>query len=315
MVPQVKKDVKNIDKVIVQPFIQRVELHKTEKEVLPKTETKVQNQEKIEVVPFVQKIEQHITKKEVVPQTKEETKRIVKKVIQPIIKDVIQPIHVKIKPVLQEGIKPSIIKGDEVRPVINQGTKTIETIFKGTKVEKELNAGVKVRDSIIRSSVLPTDNKGVVVKKELISTRKIGLEEQEMNINLGLKGVEVSQAINAEGIHKEIVAGTSVRQSIVRKSVLPTIDGGVKVLKPIFGGVRQSTVKSEENINIVGAEYGVNQSGSGIGLSTTNNNIITGTSVHPVIDLGTKVHKTIDLGVVNGEATGTFGTGSQITEQ
>ena len=134
-----------------------------------------------------------------------------------------------------------------------------------------------------------------------------------MNIGLGLKGVEVSQAINAEGIHQEIVAGTSVRQSIVRNSVLPTIDGGVKVLKPIFGGVRKSTVKSEENINIVGSEFTSNQ--SGIGLSTTNNNVIMSTNVHPVIDLGTKVHKTIDLGVVNGENTGTFQTGSQIKEQ
>ena len=256
----------------------------------------------------------HITKKEVVPQTKAETKRIVKKVIQPIIKDVIQPVHVRIKPVLQEGVKPTIFKGDEVRPVINQGTKTIETIYKETKVEKEVNAGVKVRDSIVRSTVLPTDNKGVIVKKEIISTNAIGLEGQGVNVGLGLEGVQVSQAINAEGIHKEIVTGTKVRQSIVRSSVLPTIDGGVKVLKPIFGGVRQSTVKDGGIIG-VGGELSSGAAGMGLTTSTTTNNVITGTTTtHKTIDLGTTVHKTIDLGVVNKGVTGTFNTGEVITD-
>ena len=146
-------------------------------------------------------------------------------------------------------------------PVINQGTKTIETIVKGTKVEKEINAGVKVRESIVRSSVLPTDNKGVVVKKEIISTNAVGMEGAATG-GLDLKGVQITQAINAEGIHKEIVAGTSVRQSIVRSSVLPTIDGGVKVLKPIFGGVRQSTAAGVNLRTEMGA------SDTGMGLTT-----------------------------------------------
>ena len=141
------------------------------------------------------------------------------------------------------------------------------------------------------------------------------MEGQGVNVGLGLEGVQVSQAINAEGIHKEIVAGTKVRQSIVRSSVLPTIDGGVKVLKPIFGGVRQSTVKDGGIIG-VGGELSSGAAGMGLTTSTTTNNIITGsTTTHKTIDLGTTVHKTIDLGVVNKGVTGTFNTGDIITGQ
>ena len=313
VVPQVKKEVKNMDKVVVQAYIQRIEQHKTDKEVVPKTETKVQQQEKIEVVPFIQREEKHTTQRQVVPQTKDETKKIVKKVIQPIIKDVIQPVHIRIQPVLQEGVKPTIFKKDEIRDAINQGTKTAQTIVKETKVEKEVNAGVKVRESIVRSSVLPTDNKGVVVKKEIISTNAIGLGGAGASVGIGLEGLQISQAMSAEGVHKELVSGTTVRQSIVRSSVLPTIDGGVKVLKPIFGGVRQSSLGT--GAGIAGAEFNASASGEstanfgagtvGVGIGNTTIN----TTTHNVIDLGTKVHKTIDLGVVNKGVITTTGTG------
>ena len=43
------------------------------------------------------------------------------------------------------------------------------------------------------------------------------------------------------GVQQSIQGKTTIRPSIVRSSVLPTIDGGVKVLKTIFGGVRKST--------------------------------------------------------------------------
>ena len=283
-----------MDKVVVQPYIQRVEQHKTDREVAPKTETKVQNVDKVEVVPYIQREEKHTTQRQVLPQTKDETKKIVKKVIQPIIKDVIQPIHIRIKPELQEGIKPTIFKKEEVRPVINQGTKTAQTIVKETKVEKEVNAGVKVRESIVRSSVLPTDNKGVIVKKEIISTNAVGLGGAAGGAGLGLEGVQFSQAINAEGVHKEVVTGTTVRQSIVRSSVLPTIDGGVKVLKPIFGGVRQSTAAGA-GIGVGAGFEGEASAQYGAGLGAASGSI----TQHQAIDLGTTVHNTIDLGVVN----------------
>jgi len=300
-----KREVKNVDKVVVQAYIQRVEQHKTDKEVVPRTETKEQRSEKVEVVPYIQREEKHTTQKQVVPQTKVETKKIVKKVIQPIIKDVIQPVHIRIKPVLQEGVKPTIFKKDEVRAAINQGTKTQQTIVKETKVEKEVNAGVKVRESIVRSSVLPTDNKGVIVKKEIISTNTVGMGGAGVGVGLGLEGVEISQAISAEGIHKEIVAGTTVRQSVVRSSVLPTIDGGTKILKPIFGGVRQSSAISSAAAAGAGfgAEFSAGASSSQIGATTST------TTTHGVIDLGTTVHNTIDLGVVNTGAS-TIGTGA-----
>ena len=121
-------------------------------------------------------------------------------------------------------------------------------------------------------------------------------------VGLGLEGVEISQAINAEGVHKEIVAGTTVRQSVVRSSVLPTIDGGTKVLKPIFGGVRQSSVGAGSGAGL-GAEFGLGASSTQINATTST------TTTHDVIDLGTTVHNTIDLGVVNHGAS-TINTGA-----
>jgi hypothetical protein len=234
-------------------------------------------------------------------------------------------VHIRIKPVLQEGIKPTIVKGQEVRPVINQGTKTAQTIFKGTKVEKEVNAGVKGRESIIRNSVLPTDNKGVIVKKEIISTNTVGMGGAGASAGLGLEGMQVSQIITAEGVHKEIVAGTTVRQSVVRSSVLPTIDGGTKILKPIFGGVRQSSVGAGAGVEL---NLGASAAGAGLGLESGSAGFGTGvsstqigattstTTTHDVIDLGTTVHNTIDLGVVNTGTTqinsGAIGTSGLI---
>ena len=149
---------------------------------------------------------------------------------------------------------------------------------------------------------------------------------------LGLEGMEISQAITAEGVHKEIVAGTTVRQSVVRSSVLPTIDGGTKILKPIFGGVRQSSVGAGAGAGFgagsgagfgagagagaesgfgagagAGAESGFGAgAGAGFGAGVSSTQIgatTTTTTTHDVIDLGTTVHNTIDLGVVNAGTT------------
>ena len=145
----------------------------------------------------------------------------------------------------------------------------------------------------------------------------VGMGGAAGGAGLGLEGVEFSQVINSEGIHKEIVAGTTVRQSVVRSSVLPTIDGGVKVLKPIFGGVRQSSagmgagaefgIASGEGAGAgagLGAEFTSGMTSSQIGATTST------TSTNGLIDLGTTVHNTIDLGVVNTGAT-TINTGAQ----
>ena len=58
---------------------------------------------------------------------------------------------------------------------------------------------------------------------------------------LGLESL-TNQTISSTGIHKEIVADTSERQSIVISRVLPTIEGGINVLKTILGGVMISSI-------------------------------------------------------------------------
>jgi hypothetical protein len=95
-------------------------------------------------------------------------------------------------------------------------------------------SGTSVRQSIVRSSVLPTVDKGTQVKNEIAGGAGAGAE-----LNLagaaGLSQLNISSTVSTTGVHQEINGGTTVRPSIVRSSVLPTIDGGVKVLKTIFG--------------------------------------------------------------------------------
>ena len=62
---------------------------------------------------------------------------------------------------------------------------------------------------------------------------------------LGLESL-TNQTVSSTGIHKEIVAGTSEKQSIVRSRVLPTIEGGINVLKTILGGVMISSILNVE---------------------------------------------------------------------
>ena len=52
--PITKNEVKTIDKIVVQPYIQRVEQHVTRKEIAPKTEKKERVEEIIEYVPYIQ---------------------------------------------------------------------------------------------------------------------------------------------------------------------------------------------------------------------------------------------------------------------
>ena len=144
-------------------------------------------------------------------------------------------------------------------------------------------SGTSVRQSIVRSSVLPTVDKGTQVKNEIAGGAGAGAE-----LNLagaaGLSQLNISSTVSTTGVHQEINGGTTVRPSIVRSSVLPTIDGGVKVLKTIFGGVRQSTASAEE-------------AGFGAGAYTsTGATVDLGTTTLNTVDLGTKTLNTVDLG-------------------
>ena len=190
------------------------------------------------------KEEKHITKKEISPIVKNETKNITKKVIQPIIKDVIQPVHIRVKPILQEGIEPTIYKEEQLREPIDRGTQNLPASFKGTKVEKEVMTGTSVKQSIVKNSVLPTDFKPTQFKPEIGGSSGGGFgvgEEYDSN------GVRISNTLITSGTNKEINGGTTVRPSIIKNSVLPTIDGGTKVLKTVYGGTTVSRVGEVNN--------------------------------------------------------------------
>ena len=157
-------------------------------------------------------------------------------------------------------------------------------------------SGTSVRQSIVRSSVLPTVDKGTQVKNEIAGGAGAGAE-----LNLagaaGLSQLNISSTVSTTGVHQEINGGTTVRPSIVRSSVLPTIDGGVKVLKTIFGGVRQSTASAEEAGFGAGA---YTSTGATVDLGTTYTStgatVDLGTTTLNTVDLGTKTLNTVDLG-------------------
>ena len=204
------------------------------------------------------------------------------------------------KPIFKEGIKPEIFRGEEVKQTINKGVQNLPVQFRGTRVEKEIMKGTSVRQSIIKNSVLPTDFRPVEVKAEIGGDGEFAQGmEREGSFNYGMR---------TSGVHKEIHKPTSIRPSIIKKNVLPTINGGVKVLKTIFGGTTSSNVDGDEiNIN---NEFQID-SGSSI-LNTQyqmdslgNENIINSTaSVHKLdinsntYDYNTKV-KELNLENIN----------------
>jgi len=170
-------------------------------------------------------------------------------------------------------------------------------------------SGTSVRQSIVRSSVLPTVDKGTQVKNEIAGGAGAGAE-----LNLagaaGLSQLNISSTVSTTGVHQEINGGTTVRPSIVRSSVLPTIDGGVKVLKTIFGGVRQSTATAEEAGFGAGA---YTSTGATVDLGTTTlNTVDLGTKTLNTVDLGTTTLNTVNLGTtaLNTVDLGTTATGA-----
>jgi len=170
-------------------------------------------------------------------------------------------------------------------------------------------SGTSVRQSIVRSSVLPTVDKGTQVKNEIAGGAGAGAE-----LNLagaaGLSQLNISSTVSTTGVHQEINGGTTVRPSIVRSSVLPTIDGGVKVLKTIFGGVRQSTASAEEAGFGAGA---YTSTGATVDLGTkTLNTVDLGTTTLNTVNLGTTTLNTVNLGTtaLNTVDLGTTATGA-----
>jgi hypothetical protein len=222
----------------------------------------VENIEKIDIQPYIMKEEQHVVRKEVQPILKKESKHETKKVIQPIIKDIIQPIHVKVKPIVQEGIKPTIIQENRVS-VVNQGTRNLPASFTGTKVEREVMSSTSVKQSIVKSNILPTEYKTSVVKPEIRITKGEG----------GEGGSSFGNARFSSGVNREIDGGTTIKPSIFKNSVLPTIDGGTTVLKTVFGGTTTSiNMESAEGVafggtNNVSMQYNM-------GISGQNGNIM-----------------------------------------
>ena len=102
---------------------------------------------------------------------------------------------------------------------IYQGTQNLPVSYLGTNYEKEVTGQTKVRQSIYRTSTLPAQYKQIKPETE--------------GVGLGA-GYEVTSA--PRGSLGLIEGGTTVRPSIVRESVLPTINQGTTVLNTIFGG-------------------------------------------------------------------------------
>jgi hypothetical protein len=275
-------------------LIQKVEQHSVQRTIAPTTQTKIQNIEKVEIEPLLMKEEQHVVRKEIAPIIRKQNQNIQKKVIQPIIKDIIQPVHIRVKPELQEGIKPTIFTADKIHQAVVQRTENLPAAYQGTKVEAEVMSGTHVRQSIIKSSVLPTDYKPTQFKPEIGGDGQAGM------------GMAGGMRISS-GVHKEINAGTTVRPSIVRTSVLPTINGGVNVLKTVYGGSTTS----------YGQQYGTVGLGTNTLTTTTtttqygneSGNVI----VQPTLNLETTVKKLDTNSVISPYRVSSIGVGNSTT--
>ena len=263
--PPIKKEIKNIP-----DYNQKVEQLKTDEKVVPKKEIKIQQQEKNVIVPILLRKGKDNIQKKIIPKAKRQTK-IIKKKLQTVFKDDIQPGQIKYKPVHQEGLRSTIFKNDKVNPFNNPGIKTVRDLFRGKKVIEVLNTDFEARKSIPENNVLLTENS------------EIGLRNVSSELEINLENVQFNQTINPKKVNSEIFGGAFVRETIVRNSVLPTIDGGTKVLKAIYEDYRPSTVG--------------NQISNKGGLDNATNRITT----HEEIDLGTTIHKPINLGVINKE--------------
>ena len=110
----------------------------------------------------------------------------------------------------------------------------------------------------------------------------------------GLSYLNISSTLSTNGIHQEINWGKTARPSISWSSILPTIDGGVKVLKTILGGVRQSTASWE---GACFCAYAFTSIGSTVDIGNTTLNIVDlGTTFLITVNLGITTLNTVNLG-------------------
>ena len=230
-----------------------------------------------------------MTQREVVSEKRQETQNIQKKVIQPIIKDVIQPIHLKVKPVIQEAIKPIIVEGQQYRQAINQGVQKLPISYLGTNFEKEVLGETLINKSIYKTSTLPAQYRPVQYKPEMIT---------EVGLGLGAAAYQTRtlQRSSIGGI-TEINGGTTIRPSIVRKSVLPTINQGTTVLNTVFGGTRTTVAPP-------GSVYaGMNQGA----LTTTTTGALTTTTTGQTVYGTTVLKPTLTISNMGPTTTSQYG--------
>jgi hypothetical protein len=295
IVSQEQHSVQNQERTIIQPMIQKIETHTTQRELQPTIQTQTQNSEHVKVQPMILREEQHTTQTQVAPELRHETQNIQKKVIQPIIKDVIQPVKILVKPVVQEGIKPTIFQGQSMHQAINQGTQNLPVSYHGTNYAQEVMSGTLVNQSIYKTSTLPVQYKPVLYKPEIGA-----------GVTQGLAVGTAAYGVNTVSMGL-INGGTTVKPSIVRNSVLPTINQGVSVLNTVYGPTSQTFLP-------VGSVYnlGVVQGGLTTTTSTLQNAINLGTTVSPTVNLGTTTLGTTtggQYGVVGAITTSQYGTG------
>jgi hypothetical protein len=193
--------------------------------------------------------------------------------------------------------------------------------------------GTQVRQSIYRTSTLPTTYRPVKYNPEIFGNVGVGLGAGAgagagAGIDATLQaGFREGATIRLSGAHKQINAGTTVRPSIFRTSTLPTINQGTTVLGTVFGGTTR-TVRGAVNLgttvtntqynttgSIIGVGGGMHDYAADVTYSTKPNNNVLGTGVAVTTTgstLGTGlVGSTLGTGVV-GSTLGTGVVGSTV---
>ena len=93
-------------------------------------------------------------------------------------------------------------------------------------------SGTSVRQTIVRSNVLFTIDKGTQIKNQITWGASEGTKLNLTCVS-GLSLLNISSTVSTTRVHQEINWGITVRPFIIRSSVLQTFNRDVIVLKTI----------------------------------------------------------------------------------
>ena len=196
-----------------------------------------------------------------------------------------------------------IIRGRSIGQVINKGVQKLPASYLGANYAKEVVGQTQVRQSIFRTSTLPVQYKPVEYKPEIGGGVGVGVEFGAGAVaGAGYRSHSASRySLRSRGV---INAGTTVRPSIIRNSVLPTINQGTTYLKSVFGGTKSTIIQPGEAMKLgltTQATQLAPTPSLALGQPTTS---VLGATTTSTLGLGATTTSTVGYGTVTASQVG-----------